>query len=213
MYFLWNIRTRESQNWRTIDCPHIQRTLKNRVWLLTPHSTTQNSNLMSQSIVQMLLELQQLGAVTPVPWGPVPCPPHSGEEPFPNPHLTRPDTAPRSSLRSCFCHQRSVPAPPGGVLPLISLPLILAQHSPGCLCPCGQWFCSHPGVLPALPPQVSLAHGPSGPHHPYTIRPCWSDGLSKWGASQAHLELWQPSHQCGPSAWHKQARDLLRGLE
>ena len=37
---------------------------------------------------------------------PIPCPPPSGAELFPHPHLTL-NTAPCRSLRSCCCHQRA----------------------------------------------------------------------------------------------------------
>jgi len=52
--------------------------ISHQVQLLSSHRTTQNSNPMSNSGVQTLLELQPLGPCL-LPGQPVPCPPPSGE--------------------------------------------------------------------------------------------------------------------------------------
>lgn len=153
MYFLWNICTRESQNCRTIDVLSLKGPIKieSDSWLHTAPSKIQSVRALSNA------------PWTPRAWG---YDQYPGDQfhahltlvknLFPSPTWPSPDAAPCSPLRSCLCHQRSVPASPNGFLPPTSLPLTLAQRSPGCLCPCGQWFYSDPGVLPvpsgALPP-------------------------------------------------------------
>jgi len=69
--------------------------------LLTPQGTTQNLNPMSESIIQMLLELWQLSAVT-ASGQPVLGPDQLFLIP---PTWSSPDTTLCHSLRSCHCHQ------------------------------------------------------------------------------------------------------------
>jgi len=58
--------------------------------IIEPNSwTAQTSNSMSESVVQTLLELQQLGTMTTA-LDSVPCPSPSGAEPVPNPQLPLP---------------------------------------------------------------------------------------------------------------------------
>ena len=60
-----------------------------QVHLLAPHSTTQNSNIMSETTVQTLLELQQLGAMTQ-PWAAHSMPTALWCRPCPQPPLPLP---------------------------------------------------------------------------------------------------------------------------
>ena len=87
-------RIRESQNILKWKGP--TRIIESNPWLHSNDKTTQNSNLMSESIVQILPELQQ-HAAWPLPWAAwsrARSP--SGEEPFPTPQPDPPLTQPHA---------------------------------------------------------------------------------------------------------------------
>jgi len=78
-------------NHRIILYPVLETThIHHWVQLLAPYRTTQNSNPVSESTVQTLLELRQFGAMPTAPG-----------------RLFSPDAAPCHSLGSYHCHQRA----------------------------------------------------------------------------------------------------------
>lgn len=91
-----------------IEYPNLEEIHKvHRFQIFSPCRIMENSNSMSESIAQALLEQQQLGAV-PIALGSLF---HAHHPLVQNLSLTStcpsPDRAPCHSLRSCCCHQRS----------------------------------------------------------------------------------------------------------
>ena len=102
----------DTQNRRIMLYPKLEGTDKDHwVQLLGAHSTTQNSNPLSESTVQLLLEFQQLGAVTTALGSLFHAHLLSGEEPFLKTHLSLPYTAPCCSSGSVRREQSSALPP------------------------------------------------------------------------------------------------------
>lgn len=96
-----------------IKYPELEDTNKgHQIQDLAPQRTTQNSNHMSESTVQMLLDFWQLCTVTTALGNHFPVPNHSlVKNLFLIPNLTLPDTAPRFSLESFCCQQKDQCSP------------------------------------------------------------------------------------------------------
>jgi len=95
-------------NW-ILGYPELEGTLKSdKAQSPAPYRVTQNSNHTPESIAQLLLEHQQLGAVTTLPWGACSMLTVFRWKIFSyHPAWFSPDTAPCHSLRCCHCHQRA----------------------------------------------------------------------------------------------------------
>jgi len=103
-----SLSTKEKKKKEKPKYPKVEGTQKDRVQILALHRITQNPNPMSESIVQTLPELQQLGATTTALgslFQPVPSHPLVKTLSL-APSLTLPDAAPCCSLGSCHCQQR-----------------------------------------------------------------------------------------------------------
>ena len=92
-----------SYNHRIIKYLELEGTQKgHQVQFLTPHRTTQNSNSMSESVFQTLLELQQAQCHDHCPGEPIPQPHYPlSEEPFPDIQPEPPITGSCRSLGFC----------------------------------------------------------------------------------------------------------------